>query len=81
MPLFFFHLHDGVDQLLDEEGIELIDLETVKSQSLREARSLMAHEVLEGRLNIGQRLDIRDAAGELVHSLEFKDALRVQNEE
>ena len=57
------------------------DATKIAATLVREARSLMAHEVLEGRLNIGQRLDIRDDDGALVHSLDFKDALRFQGED
>jgi hypothetical protein len=49
--LYFFHLLDVTDLLLDSEGRELADLELVKTIALREARMLISHEALNGAIN------------------------------
>jgi len=77
MPQFFFHLRDGHDVLLDGEGIELAGLEAAAAQALKEARSLISHDALEGRINLRQRIEVEAPAGTVVHRLEFVDAVEI----
>ena len=42
-----------------------------------EARSIISQDALEGRIELGYRIDVQDAAGELVHSLRFTDAIKI----
>lgn len=75
--LYFFHLLDGADILLDPEGRELAGLEVVKAIALREARMLISHEALNGAIDFNQRIEVRDSAGKVLHRLEFADAVLV----
>lgn len=75
--LYFFHLLDGADILLDPEGRELAGLEVVKAIALREARMLISHEALNGAIDFNQRIEARDRAGKVLHRLEFTDAVLV----
>lgn len=75
--LYFFHLLDGADILLDPEGRELAGLEVVKAIALREARMLISHEALNGAIDFNQRIEVRDRAGKVLHRLEFTDAVLV----
>ena len=50
MARYYFHLRDGQDVLLDPEGGELDGLDKARDQALRPARSILAAEVLEGRV-------------------------------
>jgi len=45
--------------------------------ALKEARAVISQEALEGEINLGQRIEIEDEAGNLVHSLSFADAVRI----
>jgi hypothetical protein len=76
MARYYFHLCDGADVLLDDEGREL-QADDLASAALAEARAMMAADALEGHIFLGQKIEIRDEAGTIVHSLEFEDALRV----
>lgn len=76
MPRLYFHLHDGVDRLLDEEGSELT-LAEAEVRALTEARSLIAHEALQGRIDLNQRLDVEDSEGAVLHTLCFRDAVEI----
>ena len=78
MAQYFFHLRDGVDTLLDDEGCELADLAAVAKQALREARSLISQEALSGAINLAQRLEVEDALGVVVYRLDFEDAIAVR---
>ena len=76
MARFFFHLVDSVDVLLDEEGIEL-PRDDVAQNAMRQARSMIAHDAAAGRIDFGYRIDVKDEAGMLVHSLPFADAVQI----
>ena len=77
MALFYFHLRDGVDVLLDPEGMELADMDRVRRQALISARSIMSAEALEGRLSFDMRIDVEDTAGAIVLRLPFQDAVTI----
>lgn len=75
MALYYFHLRDGVDVLLDPEGCELPDLGVAEARALASARSILSADALEGLLKLDMRIDVEDSAGDIVHSLEFQDAV------
>ena len=77
MALFFFHLRDGVDRLLDPDGRDLPDIQAVKQSSLREARGLISHEALCGQINMAQAIEVEDDAGVIVHRLDFHKAVTI----
>ncbi len=76
MPLYFFHLKDGIDVVLDPEGLQM-PAEAVPGAALFQARDCMAGDIRTGRLDLRFRIDVHDEAGEIVHSLPFGDALEV----
>jgi hypothetical protein len=77
MTQYYFHLHNGHDILLDAEGMELDDLDAVTVQALREARSLISHDALDGRINLKQHIEVEAPVGTVVHRLEFIDAVEI----
>ena len=77
MALYFFHLCDGSDRLLDVEGQELPDLDAAKAYALLCARDTLSHEMRDGLLNLRVRLDVADTAGAIVHILPLEDAFTV----
>jgi hypothetical protein len=77
VPKYFFHLRDGEDVLLDPEGMELADAEAIAAQALFEARSILSHDVMNGRIHLGQRIDVETAEGVIVHSLPFSGAVEI----
>lgn len=76
MPRFFFHLHVGVDKLLDPEG-RLMPLEAVADAALLQARDCIAGDVMTGRLDLHSRIDVHDEADRIIHSTRFGDALEI----
>ena len=76
MPRYFMHLRDGVDELIDPEGIEMPQ-EAVVGQALRAARDCIAADVHRGKIELHHRIDVHDELGEKVHSLTFKDAVEI----
>ena len=77
MSLYFFHLRDGVDILLDPEGRELDSMAAIAAAALADARSIIGDDAFRGRIDLDQRIDVEDTDGKLVHRLEFEDAVEI----
>jgi hypothetical protein len=76
MTLYFFHLRDGGDLLLDPDGREL-DSSKVAGDALMEARALISAEALTGSIKLDQRIEVEDEVGHVVHRLNFWDAVHI----
>jgi hypothetical protein len=70
------HLVDGTDILLDPEGMEM-PAEAVSAKALLAARDCMAGDVKSGRLDLHHRIEVKDESGQIVHCLEFADAIEI----
>lgn len=77
MPRFFMHLRDGIDEMLDPEGMELPDVEAARTKVLAAARDVLAGDVRHGLIDLRYRIDAEDEAGRLVYSLAFKHAFSI----
>lgn len=77
MQIYYFHLRDGTDVLLDSEGLMLLDIDAAIATALREARAIIGADALEGRIELDQRIDVEDERGVIVHSLQFEEAVQV----
>ena len=76
MPRFFLHLIDGVDEVLDDEGVEL-PVEAIAGAALLAARDCMAADVKLGRVDLNHRIDVHHENGDVAQSLVFADALEI----
>ena len=77
MPILFFHFHDGVERLADPEGAELTPPEA-HARALKEARALIAHDLLSGTVDLGHRIEVEEADGTLFQTLRFRDAIEIR---
>jgi len=77
VALYYFHLGDGHQALVDLEGREVEDLSELGDLALREARAMIGHDALSGQINLQQFIEVRDDAGRLVHRLSFRDAVTI----
>lgn len=77
MPLYFFHLRDGDDILLDPEGRNLETLNEIRTAALAEARGILSQEALAGRIELGQQIDVMDADKHLIYTIRFADAVEI----
>jgi hypothetical protein len=77
MTLYYFHLRDGVDILIDEEGRQLETLALVANAALIEARSIISADAQGGHIRLDQRIDVEDEARTIVHTIEFADAVAI----
>lgn len=78
MQTYFFHLRNGSDVLLDPEGRSLPSIEAVAAAAMREARALISAEVINGHISLISHINVEDQAGQVVHSLSFEDAVRIE---
>lgn len=77
MSLYYFHLRDGEDRLLDPDGREIGSLEAVAAATLEEARQIIGHDARDGQIKLDYHLDVEDADGRMIHRLDFEDAVIV----
>lgn len=77
MARYFFHLSDGHSALIDPDGRELSDPSLIDEVALKEARSMISQDALSGRIDLNQYIEVRDAAGKLVHQVAFRDAVTI----
>jgi hypothetical protein len=76
MPLYFMHLRASSDEMLDLDGASFPE-EAVPRAALLAARDCMAHDLQSGRLDLTYRIDVHDEQGEMVHTLQFADAVEI----
>jgi len=76
MSRLYFHLVDGVDTLIDQDGIEITP-DKVAGRALAEARALIADEAQAGRIDMRQRIEVKDDKGVVLHCLPFAEAVEI----
>jgi hypothetical protein len=81
MPVYFFHLRDGDDILLDPDGRALSGPEVIAECALAEARALIGEEARLGRIRLDQRIEVEDADGRVIHRLPFNEAIEISGGE
>lgn len=77
MALYYFHLCDGGDTLLDPDGRDIADESRIAPIALKEARAIISHEAAAGSIHLDQYIEVRDENGKLVHRINFRDAVTV----
>ena len=75
MPRYFFDLYNDMN-VRDDEGQEFPNLKTAKSQAVKQVRKLIGGLIVEnGRIDLLHYLKVRDEEGNIVHRVEFDDAV------
>jgi hypothetical protein len=77
VALYFFHLCDGSDTLIDPEGREIADVARIGEFALKEARAMISQDALGGRIVLDQFIEVRNDAGKLIHKVGFSDAVTI----
>ena len=78
MPRFYLHLYDD-HVVKDEEGIFLADADEARREAVRNARSIIAEQAENGRINLKHWIDIVDENGEPVLTVPFSSAVSVES--
>jgi hypothetical protein len=74
--MYFFHLRNGVDVLLDPDGRQ-IERNSIAAAALAEARAIVAADAGSGTIDLNQKIEVQDSNGKIVHRIEFEDSVRV----
>jgi hypothetical protein len=77
VSLYFFHLCDGHDALIDPEGREVADASEIGNVTLKEARAMISQDALAGSVDLNQFIEVRNESGKLIYQLAFRDALTI----
>lgn len=77
MPRYHFNVHNGVGVVADEEGRELPDVDAARAEAVRGIRSLIAEEVMGGRVDLRGRLDLTDGDGKVLAAIGFADTVEI----
>lgn len=77
MPLYFMHLRDGTEELLDPDGRDFPSLGALRDAVLFTARDLLKGDIHDGLLDLRFRIDAHDESGAIVHTLPFKHAVNI----
>lgn len=79
MPRYFFHLHDDIDAI-DPEGNELANLTEARERAAKYAMDMAALSIVErGHIILSHRIDVADQAGEIVHTVHFRDVVQIRD--
>jgi hypothetical protein len=76
MTRYFLHLKDSTDEVLDPDGVELLE-DAVPAAALRSARDCISGDVKNGRIDLHYRIEVMNESGQLVHTLPFSDAVEI----
>jgi hypothetical protein len=77
MPRFYFHLYECGRLIVDDEGREVSDLDSLRGLALTEAREVMAAEVKAGKLCLSCYIQVNDEQQRVVLSVPFREALDI----
>jgi hypothetical protein len=77
MARYFLHLRDETHELLDPDGVDCPDIASLRTVVLRNARDLIAADVLQGTVDLRYRIDAETGAGVIAHTLPFTQAVTV----
>ncbi|UYY76859.1 DUF6894 family protein [Sphingomonas sp. R1] len=77
MERFFFHLHDRVRLLEDNEGINCETLDEARMRAIATARDVMVGELRKGHLNLSWYILITDEQGNVAAHIPFREAVVV----
>jgi transcriptional regulator with XRE-family HTH domain len=76
MPTYFFDLIKGNELVEDDQGDDFADIEAAKLEGLASARELLADAAKKGILATSPVYLIRNAVGDILATIPFKDALK-----
>ncbi len=77
MARYYMHQRGGRRDFSDEEGEELESLEAARVSAVAGIRSILASEILDGFLQLHERIDIQDEAGRCLLSIRFDEAVEL----
>jgi hypothetical protein len=77
MAIYFFHLCEGEDRVVDEEGRELPDMQAALAAAVAAARDIMAGDVRIGILPLNISIEIVESETRACAEVQFEDAVQI----
>ena len=77
MIRYYMHLRNGIDELLDSEGVELVDLDAVRHNAMVAVRDILSSDLRTGVMDLRYRVDAETESGVIVYTLPFKQAFSI----
>jgi hypothetical protein len=77
MPHYYLNVCNMDVQARDEEGQELANLEAARWEAIASIRSILSHELAEGRLDLRGEIRIENARRDVVRVVPYADALEI----
>lgn len=78
MALYFFHLRNSHDRILDDAGQELDGPAAARAAAIREARAIIAADALTGHIDLHQHIEVEDIDGQLVCQIPLAEAVTIR---
>lgn len=75
---FFFHVFNGDGETPDDEGLDAADQAAAHTIALESVRSMVAEEARSGVIDLTGRIDVKDAAANVLLTVAFADAFRLK---
>ena len=77
MPLFYFHICNGVGFTEDQEGAELPDATAARARAILSARDVMTADLRKGELDLSSFIEVENEAKQLLFTISFEEAVQV----
>ena len=77
MARYFMHLRNGIDEVLDPEGVELSDIDALRKKVITAARDILVGDLRNGVVDLRYRVDAENEGGEVIYTLAFKNAFSI----
>jgi hypothetical protein len=81
MQHFYFHLHNSLGIVPDEEGKLLPDIDQAREQARLEIRSILSEEAKEGVIDLTGRVEIAGDGGDILAVVPFAQAVELRTEQ
>jgi hypothetical protein len=79
MPRYFFHLHNNIGTVPDEEGQELAGVGRARDMAIVAIRSVLGEELSHGEIDLNGRIDVTDEQGKMVLSISYEEAVAIRH--
>ena len=75
MPRYYFHIRNGGNLTVDEEGRNFPDISAARKEIMAGVREMIAENLRLGATIYGQQFEIVDESGAIVDVVELKDVI------
>ncbi|TMJ20275.1 MAG: hypothetical protein E6G92_11155 [Alphaproteobacteria bacterium] len=79
MPHYYFHVHNSIGFVEDEEGRDLPDRDVARQEAIKGIRSILSEDVLGGFIDLAGRIEVvEEGSGDPALTVPFDEAVDVR---